>query len=346
MAETSRLNPSEILKNYQDYKTAQDVALSKYTGAQQSTTSFSGELQQQLGKREVSPEIKARERETVSSLFSVPSEVRGELSQAGVRPSEVSGIIGSRMNSYLDQLQSLQENRKSRQKSIEDMVKSVQEGMKSQSTMAELDYKVAKDKTDKSWDEYRESVRQAEHAQTTKLLDNIKNNETLGKNVIFNDFMNLKKKTEESSKEYFGEDYLNKWDGRLDPKEYMTLVNKAETLMPGSGKDWFLKTYNIFDNINLESDYNIKALESSGISLTDEIMKQNEDIRKRMLTMNLEAGLASKDPEIFQNTVETFYSDLIGEGQSIDTNKLLFESYLIRTFGEVQGIELLDKLLP
>lgn len=344
MAETSRLNPSEILKNYKEYKDAQDIALSSYQKSQENVGGFSGELQKQLGKREISPELKSRERETISSLFGVPTEVRGELSAAGVRPSEVSNIIENRMNSYLDQLESIRDSRKSRQQSIESMVKSVQEGLKSQATTAELSYKVAKDKTDTAWNEYKESIRQTEHAQTTKLLDNINRNEIVSKNSIFNAFMDIKKKTEEKQKAEHGDKYLEVWDGKLDPNEYIKLANQAENLMPGSGKDWFLGQYTIFDNINLGVDYNKQTIEAGGINIKEEASKQSKDVRRSALNDDLGKASAQVDESMFRQIKDLYLLDLVGEGQDIENNRALFKEYLIQTFKDVQGEEIYDKM--
>ena len=156
------LNKEEILKQYQ---AAASIASSKASGLAKTTAgakTFAGDLQSKIAQREVSPEAVKRERETISQVFAAPEEMRARLKDTRLLPSEVGNLVGGRMNTYLDQLQSIRDSRSARQNNIDSIVEDAARGVESQAEMAGIELDSLRDTRDELWKQYTESRRQYE----------------------------------------------------------------------------------------------------------------------------------------------------------------------------------------
>jgi len=156
------LNREEILKQYQ---AAATIASEKAKGLTQKVAgakTFAGDLQSRIAKREISPEAVRRERETVSQVFAAPEEMRTRLRDTRLLPSEVGALVGGRMNTYLDQLQSIRDSRSARQQRIDNIVEEAASGVKAQAEIAGIEVDTLRDTRNELWRQYTESQRQYE----------------------------------------------------------------------------------------------------------------------------------------------------------------------------------------
>lgn len=156
------LNREEILRQYQ---AAAKIAEERAKTAAITTVGakgFAESLQQKIARREVSPEATRREREVVSQIFGAPEEMRARLEETRLLPSEVGGLVGGRMQTYLDQLQSIRDSRSARQRGIDDIIKSAARGVEAQAELAEIEIDTLRDSRDEYWKQYSEAQRQYE----------------------------------------------------------------------------------------------------------------------------------------------------------------------------------------
>ena len=349
MAET-RLSSESRIKALREVEAEIQRSRPTLTEQQLQAETFASELEQRIGQREISPEARSREKETISKLFGTPSAVRGELAEAGVRPGEASGIVAGRMNTYLDQLDSIRQSRKDRQTRIDDIVASAAEGVKSSTKRAELEFKALESKKDDLWREYKEAVRQTEKAQTNKILNDLLTNQKIAKNNMWQRFDALKKETEASAKADFGDDYLQHWDGGLDPNKWLDGLTEAERDDPVSGRETYITTFPAFQNINLESSYNVNVLKEGGLS----DLEIAGNISKSALTNLLTAELVSiaSDPEMgteafedARNNAMALGLNILSEGAEGEKLRDSFKFYLEQKYPGM-GTDLSRQLFP
>lgn len=119
-------NRAELDKLFQGVKELQAEAgriaersIASSTGA----ITFEEELQQKIARGELSPELRRREREAVSGLFGATAGIRKEFEDIDIRPTELRNILAGRINSYLNQIGDIQNQRKARQSRIDDLIK-------------------------------------------------------------------------------------------------------------------------------------------------------------------------------------------------------------------------------
>lgn len=343
------LNPTKYLEQVKEWEKILESSRPAYTEAQLAPTTFEAGITSRLAGQEVSPELKARQKEVISELLTTPGEARQTLGEAGVRPAEISQIVSGRMQGYFDQLEGIQNTRKARQQRIDDIIKSVSEGLKAEAVTTKESFQAIKDNYDRAWDQYREAVKQMEHAQTTKILDEIKRSQTTNKNLIYDEFVVLRNKEIEKQKKIHGDEWQGAWDGGLDPNEYIKLVNKAENLMPGYGKDWFLEIANPFKQLSMDNEETRNILKDGGIDLTTLASKATTDELKVQLKDDLDKMVADKrsTEKDFQD-IFNFYKktklDFFGGGTESQETESMFEHFLIERFGETMGDEILSKL--
>lgn len=112
-------------------------------------------LRERIAAREISPELKRREQETISQLFAAPEEIRKRFEGLPIDPTRVSSAVAGRMKNYLTLLDSIREQRKGREDRIDEIVKSVENTRKTELERLELELKDAQRQADDSWDTFK-----------------------------------------------------------------------------------------------------------------------------------------------------------------------------------------------
>src|SRR3990167_4209029 len=94
------------------------------TEAAVGAATFEETAQAQIGRTEISPELARREREAVAGLMGVKPSLEKEFEGVAIDPTRLGNIVAGRMNSYLGQIQDIQDTRRSRKLRIDDLIKS------------------------------------------------------------------------------------------------------------------------------------------------------------------------------------------------------------------------------
>jgi len=329
------LNSSEILRQYEAAAKLVPTALERAAKTKAGAETFSEDLQQKISKREVSPEAVKREKETISQLFGTPASMEQELRAGGVLPTRAGQLIGGRMQTYLDQLDSIRDSRKSRQDRIDDIVKTAASGVKAQSEIAGLEADLLKDERDEKWQTYKEAQRQLEHRESLASAGTQTDRDRSTQSSIIAEYGQL------MSKSVLSPD----WDGGMNPSDYIKLVRRAENELGASGKDWFLDKFSPLEAITSTGN-NLSTLEASGINLRDMASKASTSQLRAQMTDDLSKATSESDFIKIKDFYRDF-TDLFTTSQEADRNKALFKDYMIDNLGsEEMANDLASKMFP
>jgi len=274
MANGSLTSREAILQQYEIANKLMQEQYAQYAHERVGAKTFASELEQKIAQREISPEARKREKEVISQLFAAPEEMRARLEGTQLLPSEIGGLVSGRMNTYLDQLDSIRKSRRDRQESISNLIKSAAVGVEAQAELAELQYTAAKDQRDTLWDKYREAQRQYEW-QVTQARLAAQENESQKKlrvvRKINNYFANLKYTPWDPTAGgwprgdigYRAEDYIKARDMWYD--EY-------------GAYEGFEKSFPINDFTNVKSEKTISKLEKAGVDIYAPLRDEEDDV--------------------------------------------------------------------
>ncbi len=246
MAETI-LNSQTILKTLEETKAALETTRPKFLETQAAPSGFEAEVERRLAGREISPQLRAQEREIISQLFTSPRVAEQRLLEAGVEPTRVGGIVGSSINTYLEQLDDIKQRRKERRESIGDIVKSARAGLEAEAKIAELEFKTLQDKRDFAFSQLKEANDEIARRNQNKVLGGLAGLDRVNKNQLRTKFFELYDK-EKAEQEKAGR--LKTWDGKLKPDDYINFLRETKDLTGSS--DWFIKDFNPVSYVSAE----------------------------------------------------------------------------------------------
>jgi len=329
------VNVNEILRQYTAAAQLVPSALKKAAKSRAGAETFSEDLDTKIRRREISPTAVSREKEVVSQLFGTPASMEQELREGGVMPTRAGQLIGGRMQTYLDQLDSIRDSRSTRQTRIDDIVKSAASGVKAQSEMAGLEADLLIDQRDEAWKVYKETQRQIEHQESLAKSGNQTDNDRATMNSIISEYGKL---LAESSKDPDS-------DGGMNPNDYVRLLRQAESELGPNGRDWFLERFSPTEAVITSGD-NIGILQSGGVNIRDMASRMSASQLKAQMTDDLSSARTEDDFRKIKNFYRDF-TTLFGTSQAAKQNKALFKDYMIDAFGsDVMADEVLNRILP
>jgi len=342
-------NPQELAKSFeglrvpsvpeagQEFRQLQIAAgdlSSKYLAQAGIGAEFEAEMQRRLGAREMSPELRKREREAISQLFATPVGVRERIGAAGgapVSPGAVSSVVAGRMNNYLSLLDNIRDERRSRERRIDDIVKDVRLTAEAGIEKVKAQLGEAERQEDRAWDVYRESVRQREFNQ--KLSDSSTASEkkiTLKNSII-----------QEWNQWHLDKAQDPNWNEELngtDPDFYADLVNQVEEQLGNDGVEWFTKKYPPGNYVLGVGDNYDRLEKKAGITRDSIAMGLSQTALKLDLFDALEQSQNIEDLQ----AVRFFY------GKFLDLDKLRSEirARVHKKFGSTEGISIMAEVFP
>lgn len=326
------LNQEQILGQY---KAAADlVAKNQKQIAQQQggVNTFGEQLQSKIAQREISPEARKREKETISSIFGVPASMEAELKSSRLLPSEIGSLVSGRMNTYLDELNNIRESRKDRQTRIDEIVSNASTAVKSEAEKAKTNLSALQDTRDEYWKQYTEATRQIEHQQSLARAGTQTDRDRSVKNEMISKFNNI-----------LAEEAKNPdWDGGFNPDKYLELLNETENKLGTDGREWFLERFSPA-NVIVSRDNNFQTLEQGGVNMKNIASKMTE----KQLRVELTDDLGKANSEDDFKKIRDFYGDLAdmdGFSTSAMSYQSLFRRYLINKFGNTEGERIFESL--
>lgn len=290
---------------------------------------FEAAINRRLGQKEISPELRKREREAIAELFAAPEGTRAKFEGVPIDPARVSQLVSGRMNNYLTLLDDIRGQQKTRQSRIDDIIKETRLTAEAGVEKLKAELSVADKAADRAWDVYKESVRQREFQQKLADSGTKKEKELDIKNSLIEKWnTHLVEKSQDPN-------WSDEFNG-IDPDFYSQLVEEARGKIGDNGVSWFVKKYPPGNFILNVGDNYQRLEEKTGITKETIALGLSKDELKLDFFDALNQAIDEEDLE----EIKLFYGQLL----DLEDLKSAIRDRLRRKFGDTKSTEFMSTI--